>query len=57
MLAIMRAHANDFVFVVGLAMLYWSLRLWSPALAGAVLGVVLMAVALWPLLISMRNRP
>jgi hypothetical protein len=41
---------TDAVFAVGLAVLCSSVAQWSRALAGVILGAVLMLVAVWPIL-------
>lgn len=49
------ANPNTIVFLVGLTVLCGSVARWSAPLAGALLGVVLMIVAVWPLLRMMRK--
>jgi hypothetical protein len=58
MKAVMRAlrvNANTAVFVLGLMVLCASVSQWSQPLAGTIVGVVLMVVALWPFLIARRD--
>jgi hypothetical protein len=47
--------ADDLVFAAGLVVLCASVAHWSGAVAGVILGVVLMLVAIWPIL-WMRKR-
>lgn len=48
-------NPNTLVFALGLIVLCGSVARWSAPLAGALLGVVLMIVAVWPLLRMMRK--
>lgn len=55
LLAGLAAQLNTIVFVVGLAILYAGVASWSIGGANAVLGTMLMMIALWPHLRSRRE--
>lgn len=50
LLELLTANPNTTVFLVGLAVLAGSVAQWSAALAGGLVGLVLMVVGVWPAL-------
>lgn len=48
-------NVNGLAFVLGAAWCYHGLARWSPAIADAAGGVVLMAIAAWPYLRRARK--